>query len=272
MPAVIRLSCLAVSVALPSLVAAAAPPAPGRHATASSKGGDPGWAWLVERDGWQQLTDPVCRDAEEAVARERECKAKEIRRSRWLSWREKAEEIIALHGIRLTPDHLPELPELHRPLFLGNGPRRWEWDCPVSVQTREDGTASVWVLPGVLSDPAFAPMLRRSLEIRKSDLVPLEKGRRLLRLVKPWMTLAQVHALFGESEAVFWQLWLTPVAGIVYIDYGVTVARGRRGGEQEEPQKACKADQEKPGVWEFLPAAMSADREEVFNFWIGFTR
>jgi hypothetical protein len=73
--------------------------------------------------------------------------------------------------------------------------------------------------------PAFAPLLLESLRIRTSDRTPHEKGRRLARLIKPWMTHEQIHALFGESKAVIWDL---SESRITYVDYGVSIDRCRR--------------------------------------------
>jgi hypothetical protein len=71
------------------------------------------------------------------------------------------------------------------------------------------------------TDPRFAPVLQRSLQIRLSDCPPREKGRQLLGLLQPWMTFEQVHALFGESEAVVFDIF--PCGRIAYCDYSVVV-------------------------------------------------
>jgi hypothetical protein len=72
---------------------------------------------------------------------------------------------------------------------------------------------------------ALAPLLLESLRIRTSDLPLYDKGRRLARLIKPWMTYEQIHALFGESRAVLWDL---TESRITYVDYGVSIDRCRR--------------------------------------------
>src|SRR5262249_31673405 len=68
-----------------------------------------------------------------------------------------------------------------------------------------------------------------------SDTAPEEKGRQLARLVKPRMSWAQVHALFGQSEAVFYDHSRLAFGRVVYAEYGVSVEYGRTGHLEARP-------------------------------------
>jgi hypothetical protein len=114
--------------------------------------------------------------------------------------------------------------------------------------------------------PAFAPLLLESLQIRTSDRSPADKGRQIAKLIKPWMTWQQIHALFGESKAIIWHhgsSWIT------YVDYGVAVDRDNR--------VICRDDAYQPTDlrWDWVTRTEEeeqARREQVFNFFMSFTR
>src|SRR5262249_3370097 len=108
--------------------------------------------------------------------------------------------------------------------------------------TRRSGWRSVCG-PTVGCDPAFAPLLQKSLQIRLSDRAPFEKGKQIAKLVKPWMTREQIHALFGESQAVIWD---PAEACVTYVDYAVCVDRYNRA--------VCRDDEEqaKDVWWDYL--------------------
>jgi hypothetical protein len=83
--------------------------------------------------------------------------------------------------------------------------------------------------------PAFVPLLLKSLKIRLSDRSPFEKGRKLAKLVRPWMTREQIHALFGESEAV-----IRDHLGVAwrYLDYGVCIDGYNNASCQDDKEPA----------------------------------
>jgi hypothetical protein len=115
------------------------------------------------------------------------------------------------------------------------------------------GPKAPWTLS---SQPAFIPLLLESLRIRTSDRTPHEKGRRIARLIKPWMTHEQIHALFGESRSVLWDL---TQSRITYVDYGVSIDRcGGVTFRDDSPQAR--------NVWWDWITPSRADRVERVDF------
>jgi hypothetical protein len=158
-------------------------------------------------------------------------------------------------------------------LYTGfySGPSHRAWPCSLVVRERKKGKISAWLLPdqscGLPHNPVFASLLRQSLEVRKSDLPQLEKGRQLARLVKPWMSAPQAHLLFGESEAVLHgHQGSQPFGLVVYCDYGVTVSfAGTTKATATPDQTRARL------VWEW-PETFKLDRDDLPPFIIGFNR
>jgi hypothetical protein len=75
----------------------------------------------------------------------------------------------------------------------------------------------------------FGSLLREASRVRTSDDPAEYKGRQLARLVRPWMSLAQIHALFGEPTAILYEHDTVIFGRVIYADYGVAVELGPNG-------------------------------------------
>jgi hypothetical protein len=213
--------------------------------------------------------------------------------SPWLSEREKWIRAEQVHEGGNTVAWLDVLSVHTTPpwwVFRSSGRPSWCYDRNAAPADRSlttchgcyGGFHQDWNLKTVTGlgyDPAFAQVLLESLKIRTSDLPPLEKGRRLARLVKPTMTLSQVHALFGESQAFIWDHAVSqPFSRLVYCDYGVTVQRTFREGLILDQKDARAGDDPRPGwqwldVWEAQRQQKSeSDKSNVFTFFQSFCR
>jgi hypothetical protein len=131
---------------------------------------------------------------------------------------------------------------------------------------------------GIGYDPAFAEVLLESLKVRISNLSPCEKGRQLVRLIRPWMKFPEIHALFGESESVLrTNRGSGPWTCFVYCDYGVTLEWSFREGFRAIPQEEVGSDHRPRAVWEWLAACEAAQktrepRNQADFIFIGFMR
>jgi hypothetical protein len=151
--------------------------------------------------------------------------------SPWLSPRERDD--------RLHPDTCEnqtaawaEMVELHHPRFPAEPPHRLHLcNPPQPPEPPLRVCFQRYVRDAAGGGCAFRLLLRRSLAIRTSDLPPAEKGRQIAKLVKRWMTWDDVHALFGESEAVQYHLGGTwaAIGNVEYSLYGVSVWEGAKG-------------------------------------------
>jgi hypothetical protein len=179
----------------------------------------------------------------------------EISPSPWLSPRERW-----CRGMEAT-NHVSLLDVLTLYADLGN------WD-PMSCFYY--GFTDSIILPPQRRDfvchPAFVSLLLESLEIRTSDRSPSDKARRLARLVKPWMTWAQIHALFGESKAVIWD---HAASRVVYVDYGVSIDSCHRIVYRDDSPQAKEIQ------WDWVTQPVIRERtttSKVFNVDFGFMR
>jgi hypothetical protein len=133
----------------------------------------------------------------------------------------------------------------------------------------EDGLTVVHVSSIWLAQPpahvahhtAFVQLLLESLQIRTSDRPPAEKGRRIARLIKPWMTWEQVHALFGESKALLWDYHTWRVT---FVAYGVSIDRCGRVVCRDD------SDEAKNVRWDWVTEP--PEREQTCVFASGFFR
>src|SRR5262249_23773776 len=115
---------------------------------------------------------------------------------------------------------------------------------------------------GVRGHPPFALLLREAARLRNSDLPPAEKGRQIAKLVRPWMTWPQVHGLFGESEAVLYDLPShVGCCRALYLLYGVCVQFGRTG-TLEAKSLCVQAPTDSP-YFESLKGIQEGDKREV---------
>jgi hypothetical protein len=174
-----------------------------------------------------------------------------IRTHRWLSPREKLERLAELFPECLT--------DREAAILFSDSLEPFVFCVPplVRLRWRRWAELPLWDRPGA----PFLILKREAASIREQDLPHEEKVRRLLQLVRPGMTVKQVHLLFGEPPSVAYKVGTA--AKLLYFDYGLTIALDADGNVAEV--KTAK-DSPLADVWAF-PEPRTPQEQQVFQFW-----